>query len=109
MGSVALVPTVLCPKDRLVGDATSPSLNTPDPANQSCTFAFGTLPVKDTFPSVHPVHPSAVGVKVTFNPTLSPAARDAGRFKPDTLNSASPRLMADTVVLAVPVLVRTMT
>jgi len=48
------------------------SLATPEPANHNCTVGFVALPVNVTFPPVQPVHPVAVGVNTTFNPTLCP-------------------------------------
>ncbi len=106
-GRVVLVPIALFPNERFAGDALTCSLVTPEPASHNCTFGFAALPVKVTFPLVHPVHPVAVGAKTTFTPTLCPAARDTGSFKPEILNSVPPRVIADTLVLVVPMLVRT--
>lgn len=108
MGRVALLPTASCPKARLPGVAVRSSLATPDPANQSWMLGFDVLPVKVTLALVHPVHPVAVGENITFTVTLAPAARVAGRVKPDTLNAEPLTLIAETVVLVDPVLVNTM-
>src|SRR5579863_8317454 len=106
MGRVALDPTDVCAKDRLNGLAINSSVLTPDPASHKGMLGFDALPVNNTFPSVHPVHPVAVGAKVTLSVTLSPAARDAGRVIPETLNSVPPALIAETVVAVSPVLVK---
>jgi hypothetical protein len=107
-GSVALVPTAFFPKERLAGEAVRSVLLTPDPENQIGTLGLAALVVKVTFPSVHPVHPSAVGVNVTLSVALAPAAREMGRLKPDTLNEEPATLIAETVVLLAPELVKTM-
>jgi len=104
---VALVPTVFCPNDKLAGEALTCSLVTPEPANHNCKVAFAAFPVKLTFPPVQPVHPLAFGAKTNFSPTLRPAARVTGSFSPETVNAVPPKLIADTLVLVVPVLVRT--
>src|ERR1700722_9565183 len=104
MGFVVLEPTAVCPKERFEGAAVISSLLTPDPANHKSTVGSGAFPVNDTFPSVHPVHPVAVGEKVRFNATLCPAARDRGRVRPETLKSEPPKAVDDTVVLVDPVL-----
>ena len=53
------------------------------------------------------LHPVAVGAKVTVRAILSPAARDTGRFMPDTLKSEPLVLIAEIVALVCPVLVKT--
>ena len=56
-----------------------------------------------------PVHPVAVGEKVTFIGTLCPAGRLNGKLKLDTLNSVPLSFIAETVTLVCPPFVRTTT
>ena len=54
-----------------------------------------------------PVHPVAVGEKVTFREALCPAARTNGNLRLDRLNPVPVRLAADTVTLVCPPLAKT--
>jgi hypothetical protein len=56
-----------------------------------------------------PVHPVAVGEKVTFSGTLCPAGRLNGKLKLDTLNSVPLSFIAETVTLVCPPFLRTIT
>jgi hypothetical protein len=52
-----------------------------------------------------PVHPSAVGVKLTFTSTPCPAAKTSGRVKSDVVNSELLAVVPETVTLVCPVFV----
>lgn len=102
-GSVTLALTATCPKERLDGVAVRESLVTPVPAKGSWRFEFDVI----VNVAALRVHPFAVGAKATFGTTLCPAARTAGRVRPDTVNSDPPILIAEIVALVCPVFVKT--
>ena len=52
-----------------------------------------------------PVHPSAVGVKLTFRSTLCPASKTSGRLKEDVVNPELSTVIAETVALVCPLFV----
>ena len=55
---------------------------------------------------VPPVHPIAVGVKLTLRTTLCPASNTSGRLKEDVMNSELPTLIPEIVALVGPLLVK---
>jgi hypothetical protein len=101
--SVVLPPTATWPNERLEGEATSPSLATPEPVTCNWRFGFPVL-LKVTVPAVLP---SAVGANVTLRLILPPAARSTGRVTPETLNSDPVTLMVEIVRSVWPVFVKT--
>jgi hypothetical protein len=52
-----------------------------------------------------PVHPIAVGVKLTFRVTLCPACNTSGRLREDVVNSEFPTVIPEIVTLVAPVFV----
>jgi hypothetical protein len=54
---------------------------------------------------VPPVHPIAVGVKLTLRSTLCPASKSSGRLKEDVVNSELPTVIPETVTLVCPLFV----
>jgi hypothetical protein len=52
-----------------------------------------------------PVHPIAVGVKLTLRSTLCPASRTSGRLKEDVVNLELPTVIPEMVALVCPLFV----
>jgi hypothetical protein len=53
-----------------------------------------------------PIHPIAVGVKLTLRSTLCPASKTRGRLKEDVVNAELPTVTLEMVTLVCPLLVR---
>jgi hypothetical protein len=54
---------------------------------------------------VSPVHPIAVGVKLTFRSILCPASKTSGRLKEDVVNAELSTVILETVTLVCPLFV----
>jgi hypothetical protein len=102
-GRVEMVPIATCPNDTIDGLAVTASLLTPVPRTSSGRIAFDALLINLIVP---PVHPIAVGVKLTFNSTLCPASRTSGRLKEDTVNSELLAVTPEMVALVSPLFVK---
>jgi hypothetical protein len=100
---VELLPTATGLKERLLGLADNRSLATPVPASGSNKLEFEALLLNVASP---PIHPTAVGVKVTSNVTLCPAVSVTGKVNPLTLNSAPLRLIEETETLLFPTFIK---
>ncbi len=100
---VALLPTETCPNDKLEGVADRSWLLTPDPRIPTCRLGFWALLVIVIFVLAEPM---LSGLNATVRATLWPALKVAGKLIPETLNSELPTLMAETVALVSPLLVR---
>lgn len=100
---VALLPTFICPKDKLEGLAVSTSVLTPQPSVPICRLGFVALLVTVMIPLTCPV---LLGLKVTFRAMLWPAFTVTGKLIPEIVNSELLTLTAETVALVAPVLVR---
>jgi len=96
-----LLPTLIEPKDRLVGESVSGAFVTPVPAIPICNEEFEAVLVTVAQPDTHE---ERVGPNVMLNVALWPAAREAGRASPDVLNGAF-EVTAEIVMLVFPVLV----
>jgi len=77
-GTVELVPIATWPNDTIEGLAVKGSLLTPEPSTSSGRLAFDESLENLIVP---PVHPFAVGVKLTLRSTLCPASKTKGRLK----------------------------
>jgi hypothetical protein len=53
-----------------------------------------------------PVHPIAVGAKLTVKFTLCPASKTSGRLKKDVVNSELPTATPETLALVCPLFVK---
>lgn len=102
-GTVELAPTATFPNEASEGEAMMPSLAAPVPPSPSLRSEFDALLVNVTSPCTHPV---AVGENVTLSAVLCPADKVSGNPGWERVNSAPLRLIADTVTLAVPPLVK---
>jgi len=101
-----LAPTATWPNETVEGLAVTLSLVAPVPWSCTKRVEFEALLVK----RIHaPVHPVAVGEKVTFSVALCPAGRVNGKLKPEALNSVAISFIAETVTLVCPLLVKTRT
>jgi hypothetical protein len=78
-GSVELLPTATCPKERLGGVADSTGLLTPVPARGRPTFELDALLAKVSIAESAPV---LVGLKATRSCALCPAAMVIGKLAP---------------------------
>jgi hypothetical protein len=96
---VELLPITTWPNDTIEGLALKDSTLTPVPSTPSTRFASEALLEKLIFP---PVHPIAVGVKVTLKSKLCPAAKTSGRFKVDGVKLELLIANPDTVTLVCP-------
>jgi hypothetical protein len=101
-GRVELVPIATCPNDTTEGLAVTVSRLTPEPPTSSGRLAFDE-PLENLI--APPVHPIAVGVKLTLRSTLCPAGKTSGRIKEDVVNSALPTAIPEIVALACPLFV----
>ncbi len=101
IGTVELVPIATWPNDTIVGLAVTGALLWPVPPTSRA--AFDALLENLIVP---PVHPVAVGVKLTFRSTLCPASKTDGRLKEDVANSVLPTVILEMVTLVCPLLVR---
>ena len=77
-GTVEMVPIATWPNDTIEGLAVTASLLTPVPLTSSPRIASAVLLENLIVP---PVHPIAVGVKLTLRSTLCPAGKTSGRLK----------------------------
>lgn len=100
---VALLPTFICPKDKLEGLAVSASVLAPQPSVPICRLGFVALLVMVIIPLACPV---LLGLKVTLRAMLWPAFTFTGKLIPEMLNSELLTLTAETVALVAPILVR---
>jgi len=73
-----MVPIATWPNDTIEGLAVTASLLTPVPLTSSPRIASAVLLENLIVP---PVHPIAVGVKLTLRSTLCPAGKTSGRLK----------------------------
>ncbi len=96
-GTVKMVPIATWPNDTIEGLAVTDWLIKPVPPTLSWRVAFDALLENLIVP---PVHPSAVGVKLTLKSTLWPASKTSGRLKEDVVNLELPAVIAeiDTLV-----------
>jgi hypothetical protein len=98
-----MVPIATWPNDTLEGLAVTGLLLTPVPATSRRRAAFEALLENLIVP---PVHPIAVGVKLTLRSTLCPASKTSGRLKLDVVNSDLPTAIPETVTLDCPLFVK---
>jgi hypothetical protein len=101
-GRVELLPIATWPNDTIGGLAVTDSVLTPSPPTSSQRLGFDAL-LENLI--VAPVHPTAVGVKLTFTSTLCPAGKTSGRFKLDVVNSELSTVIPETVTLDCPLFV----
>jgi len=101
-GTVELVPIATWPNDTIEGLAVTDSLVSPEPPTSSLRLAFDE-PLENLI--LPPLHPIAVGVKLTPRLTLCPAGKTSGRLKLDVVNSALPTAIPEIVALVCPVFV----
>jgi hypothetical protein len=99
---VELVPVATWPNDTIEGLAVTDWLLTPVPATSSGRVAFDAL-LKNLI--VPPVHPIAVGAKLTLRSALCPAGKTSGRLKEDVVNSELLTVIAEIVTLVSPLFV----
>src|SRR5208282_2945143 len=101
-----LVPVATWPNDIIEGLAVTNSLSAPAPPTTRSSVVFDASLENLIVP---PVHPLAVGVKLTLRSTLCPAAKTSGRFKLDGVNDGvNSELLTDipeTVTLVSPLFV----
>src|ERR1700730_3645208 len=102
-GNVDVLPTATVPNVRVEGLALAASRRVPVPSTGSSNFVFDPTSVSATFP---PLHPIALGVKVTLRLKLCPGLRTSGRLNGDTLYSRSLVLTCETVTLLAPPLAK---
>ena len=95
-GIVELVPIATWPNDTIEGLALKDSLLTPVPSTPSTKVGLEALLEKASFP---PVHPIAVGVKLTLRSKLCPEAKTSGRLKVDGVNAELLIANPETVTL----------
>jgi hypothetical protein len=100
-GTVDMVPIATWPNDTIEGLAVTGSLLTPVPATSRRRAAFEALLENLIVP---PVHPIAVGVKLTLRLTLCPASKTSGRLKED-VNLELPTVIPEIVALVCPLFV----
>lgn len=101
-GKVEWDPVAIGPNDSAEGLAVTTSLLAPVPPASTTRLGFEALLENLMVP---PVHPVAVGVKLTLRSTLWPASKVKGRAKEDVVNSELLMAIPESVTLVGPLFV----